>query len=108
MRIDSLDDLQDQVDGWVRAHGGYFPPLAQLARLTEELGEVARAANGLWGGKTPRPGLVPADLAEEIGDMLFVLSCLANQADIRLSEAAAAALAKSMGRDGARFKDLDG
>ncbi|MEB3204438.1 MAG: nucleotide pyrophosphohydrolase [Candidatus Sericytochromatia bacterium] len=104
----TLGNLQDRVDGWVRAHGGYFPPLAQVARLTEELGEIARAANARWGGKTPKPGEAPVDLETEIGDLLFVLACLANQAGVRLDTAAEEALARTAGRDAGRFSDLGG
>ncbi|MEB3300248.1 MAG: MazG nucleotide pyrophosphohydrolase domain-containing protein [Candidatus Sericytochromatia bacterium] len=103
-----LDAWQREVDAWVRGHGGYFPPLAQVARLTEETGEVARAAMERWGGKTPRPGRDPADLGSELGDLLLVAACLATQGEVSLADAARRALSKARGRDSGRFEDLGG
>jgi NTP pyrophosphatase (non-canonical NTP hydrolase) len=40
----ALAPLQQEVDAWIsQFEEGYFPPLAMLARLTEETGELARA-----------------------------------------------------------------
>ncbi len=39
----SLRDAQQTVDRWIGQYKeGYFPPLTNLARLTEEVGEFAR------------------------------------------------------------------
>jgi NTP pyrophosphatase (non-canonical NTP hydrolase) len=48
------------------------------------------------------------DLETEIGDLLFVLACLANQAGVRLDTAAEEVLARTAGRDAGRFSDLGG
>jgi hypothetical protein len=37
----TLAELQTAVDTWIREHGGYWGKFEILARLTEELGEVA-------------------------------------------------------------------
>jgi len=38
----SLKIIQKQVDGWVKQHKiGYFKPLEIMARLMEEVGELA-------------------------------------------------------------------
>lgn len=97
------DDYQLRVGAWVKAHGGIWPPLANLARLSEEVGELARALNGAVGPKSPKPDEVEADLAEEIGDVLFVLAVLAGQFNIDLRAAAEAALQKAERRDRDRF-----
>ena len=39
----TLTETQERVDQWIRAHGGYWDRFQVLARLTEELGEVASA-----------------------------------------------------------------
>jgi len=39
----TLDELQAEVDAWIKSFKtGYFPPLLQLARLVEEVGELSR------------------------------------------------------------------
>ncbi len=97
------DDYQARVGQWVEAHGGAWPPLANLARLSEEVGELARALNGRFGPKTPKPTEHPGDLAEEIGDIAFVLAVLAGQLGLDLHQAAEDALRKAKRRDSERF-----
>ena len=44
----SLYSMQQEVDEYIQQFKvGYFSPLAQLARLTEEVGELAREVNDL-------------------------------------------------------------
>ena len=39
----SLASMQEEVDAYIQQFKtGYFQPLAQMARLTEEVGELAR------------------------------------------------------------------
>lgn len=72
-------EAQEEVDAWISSfREGYFPPLLMLARLAEELGELARVLAHRH-GKTPKPGEAEGDLAEELGDLLFVLISLANR-----------------------------
>lgn len=92
-----LDELQAVVDKWIRAHGGYWDEWANLARLTEEVGEVAAAFQRLRGWR-PRPSEV--DLAGELGDVLWVLLVIANQQGLSLAEAFARTLDKVTARDG--------
>ena len=50
-------EAQNEVDAWIsQFREGYFPPLPMLARLTEEVGELARVLMHEFGGKTPKPG----------------------------------------------------
>lgn len=93
-----LDALQAQVDAWIRAHGGYWDEWANLARLAEECGEVAAAFQRLRGFR-PRPA--EADLAAELGDVLWVLLVIANQQGLSLADAFEATLAKVTARDAA-------
>ena len=55
----TLGDAQHAVDASIQALGGYWPPLAALARLFEECGELARAVNQTYGPKPVKPGESP-------------------------------------------------
>ncbi|MGZ8867686.1 MAG: nucleotide pyrophosphohydrolase [Thermoanaerobaculia bacterium] len=97
-------DAQNEVDAWIsQFQEGYFPPLPMLARLTEEVGELARVLMHEYGGKTPKPGEPRGDVAEEISDAIFVLICLANSLGIDLDEAFARMMRKYGERDGERW-----
>ena len=103
----TLRDAQNAVHQWISQwEEGYFSPLSNLARLTEELGELARAINHAHGDKPPKTGDTNAEtdpIAEEIGDLLFVLIALANSLEIDLSEALRDVLQKYDIRDAQRF-----
>lgn len=48
----SLSEMQKEVDTYIsQFKTGYFSPLANLARLTEEVGELAREINHFHGEK---------------------------------------------------------
>ncbi len=84
----SLTDAQHRVDAWIaQFEEGYFHPLTNLARLTEEVGELAREINHRFGQKTKKPEEPEGDLAMEMADILFVLICMANREGIDLQEA---------------------
>ena len=96
-----LDELQAQIQAWADRYwqGTYWPPLANLARLTEETGEVARAINQIYGPKQVKDSETAAELQEELGDLLFVLLCLANSTQTDLQAGFEGALAKYRVRD---------
>lgn len=97
--------MQSEVEQWISKHtSGYFPPLMMLARLTEELGELARAVSHVHGGKIPKPGEEAGDIGAEIADLMFVLACLANSLDIDMDEAWKGLLQKLYVRDAERWK----
>lgn len=91
----TLRAAQAEVDASIQALGGYWPPLANLARLFEECGELARAINQAEGPKRVKPGEIRAAVAEEIGDVLYTLLVLANSLGQDAEDALAAALAKT-------------
>jgi len=100
----SLSDAQRRVDAWVgQFEEGYFHPLTNLARLTEEVGELARELNHRFGQKTKKPGEPPGDLAMELADILFVLICIANREGIDLASGFDRMMAKVESRDAARW-----
>jgi len=96
----SLRDAQQTVDRWIGQYKeGYFPPLTNLARLTEEVGELAREINHRFGEKTKRADEAEGSVAMELADVLFVVICLANSQGIDLDEAFAAMMRKVTSRD---------
>ncbi len=100
----TLEEAQRAVDEWVReAGGGYWPPLANLARLMEEVGELARELNHRHGPKLKKPGEPEGDVALELGDILFVVVALANEQGVDLSAAFRRVLAKVRIRDATRW-----
>jgi NTP pyrophosphatase (non-canonical NTP hydrolase) len=97
-------EAQAAVDRWVSQYKeGYFTPLTNLARLSEEVGELAREINHRFGEKTRKADEVEGDLAMELGDILFVVICLANSQGIDLDEAFAAVMRKVTTRDAERW-----
>ncbi len=99
-----IRDAQERVDRWIsRFEEGYWPPLAILARLMEEVGELSREVNHRFGSKPKRPDETPAELELEIADILFVLISLANQQGIDLESAFDRAMDKYEKRDGDRW-----
>jgi len=97
-------EAQTAVDEWIRQYKeGYFSPLTILARLTEEVGELAREVNHRFGEKPKKPDEPPGDLALELGDILFVVICLANAQGIDLDAAFDGVMRKIKTRDAARW-----
>ncbi|HEX9054270.1 MAG TPA: nucleotide pyrophosphohydrolase [Gemmatimonadales bacterium] len=97
-------DAQARVDAWIsRFEEGYFDPLTNLARLAEEVGELAREVNHRFGRKTKKPDEPEGDMGMEMADILFVLICMANREGIDLDEAFARMMAKVETRDEHRW-----
>lgn len=97
-------DAQARVDAWIsRFEEGYFDPLTNLARLAEEVGELAREVNHRFGRKTKKPDEPEGDMGMEMADILFVLICMANREGIDLDEAFARMMAKVETRDENRW-----
>lgn len=100
----SFKPVQEEVDAWIsQFEEGYFAPLPMLARLTEEVGELARVLMHQYGGKKPKPGEDVGDAGGEIADAIFVLVCLANSLDIDLDEKFGAMMEKYRTRDAERW-----
>jgi NTP pyrophosphatase (non-canonical NTP hydrolase) len=100
----SLAESQQRVHAWIsQFQEGYFDPLTNLARLTEEVGELARELNHRFGQKTKKPQEAEGDVAMELADILFVVICLANREGIDLQQAFDRMMAKVEGRDAGRW-----
>ena len=83
---------------------GYFSPLANLARLTEEVGELAREINHYYGEKQKKPTEEENSVKAELGDNLFVLLCIANSLGIDMTESFNDTMEKFNTRDKNRFE----
>ena len=83
----SVREAQRQVDATILALGGYWPPLANLARLFEECGELARSVNQAYGPKPVKVGENQTAIQDELGDVLYVALALANGLGVDAEEA---------------------
>jgi NTP pyrophosphatase (non-canonical NTP hydrolase) len=100
-----LREAQEQVDRYISQFKlGYFPPLVNLARLVEEVGELAREMNHVYGPKTKKSDEPEGEIALELGDILFVLVVLSNQMGIDLQEALDRTISKYQDRDADRWE----
>lgn len=80
-----MEKLQKQVDDWVTQFKiGYFKPHEILARLMEEVGELAREINHHFGQKKKKSSEETKELGDEIADIIFTLISLANSQNIDL------------------------
>ena len=96
----TLKDYQEKVHQWVKAHGvRYFSELTNLGILMEEVGEVARLMVRTYGEQSFKSKDENKDLADELADVLFVITCIANQTGIDLSAALKKNLDKKTSRD---------
>jgi NTP pyrophosphatase (non-canonical NTP hydrolase) len=71
----------------------------------EEVGELARIMARKYGEQSFKKGEEDANLADEMADVLFVLTCLANQTGVDLSRAMEQNLEKKTRRDSQRHKE---
>lgn len=100
----TIQELQQTVDNWIQTIGiRYYNELTNTAVLMEEVGEVARLMARLYGEQSfkteAQAETAKTDLADEMADVLFVLTCLANQTGIDLADAMEKNLAKKTKRD---------
>ena len=101
----SLADYQKMLDDTVQPYEKpYWSPLSILARLTEEVGEVARILNHQYGDKPKKPGEEHELLEDELADVMYAVLALANSQNISLDEPLKKAIAKLETRDSERFK----
>tara|TARA_B100000809_G_scaffold253334_1_gene289236 strand:- start:173 stop:499 length:327 start_codon:yes stop_codon:yes gene_type:complete len=83
-----IDEYQKKVDDWISTIGvRYFNELTNMAILTEEVGEVARIISRKYGEQSFKESDKDKDLADELADVLWVVTCLANQTGIDLTSA---------------------
>ena len=99
----TLAEAQAIVDRWINTVGvRYFSPLTNMAILAEETGEVARIMARRFGDQSFKPGENADALADELADVLWVLTAIANQTGIDLTEAFRRNIEKKSVRDATR------
>lgn len=99
----TLKELQKTVDQWIKEKGvRYFDPLTNMALLTEEVGELARIMARRYGEQSCKEGETAHTPAEELADVLWVLTCLANQTGTDLEDALRQSIEKKNKRDADR------
>ncbi|WP_415817546.1 nucleotide pyrophosphohydrolase [Mesobacillus thioparans] len=104
----TMKELQQEVDAYIsQFKEGYFSPLALTARMTEELGELAREVNHYYGEKPKKKDEEEKTIEEELGDMLFVMICFANSLNIDLEAAHDRVMEKFNTRDKDRWTRKD-
>jgi NTP pyrophosphatase (non-canonical NTP hydrolase) len=100
-----MKDYQKKVDDWISQYSlGYFKPLEILARVTEEVGELAREINHRFGPKKKKLTEKENDLGDEIADVIYSLICLANSQNIDLDKHLKRVLRKYDTRDKERWE----
>lgn len=83
-----IKTYQQKVDEWIKTIGvRYFNELTNMAILTEEVGEVARIMARRYGEQSEKESDKNKDLGDELADVMWVVTCIANQTGIDLEEA---------------------
>ncbi len=100
--------MQDAVDEWMdQWKAGYWPPLVNLARLIEEVGELSRELNHKHGPKQKKESEDERrgdPVADELADILFAVTAIANAEGIDLEEAFGTMMNKVWKRDADRWE----
>ncbi|MFD0711183.1 nucleotide pyrophosphohydrolase [Paenibacillus sp. GCM10027626] len=100
----SLAEIQREVDRYISQYKeGYFSPLAMLARMTEEVGELAREVNHQFGEKPKKADEADNSIEMELGDILFLVCCFANSLNIDMTEVHNKVMHKFATRDASRW-----
>lgn len=103
----TIKDWQKSVDDWITQYGvRYFDEMTNTLLLSEEVGEFSRHIARKYGEQSYKK---PADreksdedIRSELGDILFVLTCLANQMDIDITQVLENNMTKKTHRDSKR------
>jgi NTP pyrophosphatase (non-canonical NTP hydrolase) len=104
----SMKQMQREVDKYIsQFKEGYFSPMSMLARITEEVGELAREINHVYGEKPKKPTEAENSIEMELGDILFIVICFANSLGIDLTEAHEKVMSKFNTRDANRWTKIN-
>lgn len=100
----TIQEMQKIIDHWINAYGvRYFDELTNMTLLMEEVGELARLISRIYGEQSFKEPVSDQEqklrLEDEMADILFVLTCLANQTGIDLTVAVKRNLSKKTQRD---------
>lgn len=103
-----IKELQQQVDQWITGTGvRYFNELTNLGILMEEVGELSRIIVRTYGEQSFKESDRQKNMADEMADVLWVLTALANQCGVDLEEAMRNNFEKKNQRDATRHQEND-
>lgn len=102
-----INELQTRVDQWIKQYGvRYFDEKTNMLILMEEVGELSRYMSRKFGEQSFKESEAAnsamKSIEDELADILFVMTCLANQMGIDLEEAMRRNLEKKTARDAQR------
>lgn len=101
-----MREVQRQTDEWIKTVGvRYFNELTNFAQLVEEVGELGRLVARTYGEQSFKESDKGRDLGDEMADILWVLTCMANQTGVDLTEAFRKTIEKKTGRDFDRHRN---
>jgi NTP pyrophosphatase (non-canonical NTP hydrolase) len=104
----SLKSMQEEVDRYIsQFKEGYFEPLAMMARMSEEVGELAREINHRYGPKPKKADEEDSSVELELGDIMFITICFANSLGIDLTKAHESVMHKFNTRDANRWTKIN-
>jgi len=99
---------QKKVDDWIKEYGvRYFNEMTNGLILMEEVGELASLMARIYGEQSFKKEIEHKQALEnEVGDIFFVLTCLANQMNMDLEQVINNNFSKKTARDNQRhFKN---
>jgi len=100
-----MNEIQKEVEEWVQQYKiGYFKPLEIMLLLTEETGELAREINHRFGPKKKKDSEDTREVEEEIADIIFTLTCLANSLNLDMDMGFKSVMNKLNSRDKDRWE----
>ena len=98
-------EAQTEVDIWASQFKiPYWKPHEMLARLVEEVGEVAREVNCSYGPKKKKLDEKENSIGSELGDIIFTVAGIANSLGINLDEEFKKVMDKCYKRDNNRYE----
>ena len=101
----SFKEIQKEIDDLMQQFTvPYWKPHEILARITEEVGELAREINHIFGPKKKKSTEENKEIADEMMDIIFSLTCLANSQGVDLDEAFERMMKKYKERDKDRWE----
>ncbi len=106
----TLKEYQLKVDEWIKTIGvRYFDELTNTVILSEEVGELSRLMARVYGEQSFKTETSNEEakekIADEMADIIWVITCLANQTNIDLENALHKNLSKKNVRDKNRHKN---
>ena len=99
-----MKKIQKEVDTWINKYAiKYWDPHSMTLRLMEEVGEFARESNHIYGPKKKKSTESKKEISDEIGDLIFTITCIANSLDIDLDKTFKKTMKKLNTRDKDRY-----